>query len=267
MTRSRQDPGRADTPLWFAASPDPDTDSSRRPALTRERVVAEALDVISTQGVEALTMRSLATRLGVVPGALYRHVRNKGQLHDLVLDEILAEVDVRIDTEVSWTDQITTLAQQLRSVLEGHPGVAGLLKHRAPLTPHSLALAESFLAPLQRAGLSGRQAALAYHLIHDYTVGFALSDRASAGEVRLRDPTTREQLRDFLRTLPAHRFPHLAALGELIWIDNRDTRFSANLRTLLQGLQTAATQEDEPRHGRPDRRGPVRPRGDGRAGS
>lgn len=244
MAQSRQNGRQEHTRLlWFAATPDLDPDSSRRPALTRERVVAEALAVINAQGVPALTMRSLATRLGVVPGALYRHVRNKEQLHDLVLDEILAEVDRRIDTDAPWTDQTTTLAQRLRSVLEDHPGVAGLLKHREPLTPHSLALAEAFLAPLHQAGLSGRHAALAYHLIHDYTVGFALSDRASASEERLRDPTTREQLRGFLRTLPLDRFPHLTALGELIWIDDRDERFSANLRTLLEGLQAAATSE------------------------
>src|SRR5215218_7767246 len=76
--------------LWFGA-PIPDED--RRPQLTRERVVAEALTIIAEEGVQALTMRTLAARLGVVPGALYHHVRNKQQLQDLVLDGVLAEVD------------------------------------------------------------------------------------------------------------------------------------------------------------------------------
>ena len=57
--------------------------------LTRDRVVAEALTVISVDGVEALTMRALATRPGVVPGALYRRVRSEDQLHGLVLDGVL----------------------------------------------------------------------------------------------------------------------------------------------------------------------------------
>src|SRR4029453_2158629 len=79
--------------LWF----DPPTvDQDRRHQLTRERVVAEALAVIAHDGVQALTMRRLAARLQVVPGALYHHVRNKQQLHDLVLDNVLAEVDVRM---------------------------------------------------------------------------------------------------------------------------------------------------------------------------
>jgi hypothetical protein len=85
------DPSR---PLWFAP---PIDDRDRRRALTRERVVAEALTIISSHGVDALTMRALATRLGVVPSALYRHVRNLQQLHDLVFDGVLAEVDCTLD--------------------------------------------------------------------------------------------------------------------------------------------------------------------------
>src|SRR6266536_1151692 len=86
----RADHHRESHTLWFNA---PLADAQRRPPLTRQRVVAEALTVIAQDGVEALTMRTLAARLGVVPGALYRHVRNKEQLHDLVLDAVLAEVD------------------------------------------------------------------------------------------------------------------------------------------------------------------------------
>src|SRR5260370_341977 len=78
--------------LWF--NPPDDKETSRH-TLTRERVVAEALAVISTDGAQALSMRALARRLGVVPGALYRHVRSKEHLHDLILAALLAEADFR----------------------------------------------------------------------------------------------------------------------------------------------------------------------------
>ena len=81
-------------PLWFSP---PDARENRRRVLTRDRVVAEALAIISAQGAAALSMRALATRLGVVPGALYRDVRNKEQLYDLILDAVLAEVDCQAD--------------------------------------------------------------------------------------------------------------------------------------------------------------------------
>src|SRR5918996_2558796 len=80
--------------LWFDPPVD---DHDRRHQLTRERVVAEALAVIAEQGVQALTMRRLAARLGVVPGALYYHLRNKQQLQDLLLDGVLAEIDFNLD--------------------------------------------------------------------------------------------------------------------------------------------------------------------------
>src|SRR6266700_7700046 len=159
--------------LWFNA---PMAVADRRPPLTRERVVAEALTVIAEAGVGALTMRTLAARLGVVPGALYRHVRNKEQLQDLVLDGVLAEVNCNLNPSLAWSEQVTLLAHRLRAVLEDHPGAAGLLKTRDPLGPHSLAVAEAFLRPLQTAGFPHpkREIGLAFFLIIDYTTGFAV---------------------------------------------------------------------------------------------
>jgi AcrR family transcriptional regulator len=222
---------------WFSP---PASEESRRRALTRERVVAEALAVIAADGAAALSMRGLAARLGVVPGALYRHVRNKEQLCDLAVDGVLAEVKTRADRGPDWTEQVSVLARQLRAVLEDHPGIAGLLKTRDPLGPHSLALAEAFLAALQEAGLAARETALAFSLIYDYTLGFALSDRTTVNEQRVQDPATRRQLHAFFRSLPADQFPVLAVLGEQVWADNRDQRFTVGLDTLLAGLQAAS---------------------------
>jgi AcrR family transcriptional regulator len=225
--------------LWFSP---PTDDQDRRAQLTRERVVAEALAVIAQDGAQALTMRRLAARLGVVPGALYHHVRNKQQLHDLVLDGILGEVDVHPDPSLAWTEQLKVLAHRLRAVLEQHPGVAGILKTRDPLGPHSLALAEAFLAPLQAAGFGDREAGLAFSLLVDYTIGFAVSSPpTSANEQRVRDPATRAQLHQFFRSLPPERFPALVALGEHVWLDNRDERFTAGLDVLVAGLEQART--------------------------
>ena len=223
--------------LWFTP---PLAEGDRRPPLTRERVVAQALTVIAQDGVGALTMRTLAARLGVVPGALYRHVRNKEQLQDLVLDGVLAEVDCHVEASLPWTRQLTLLAQRLRAVLEAHPGVAGLLQLRDPLGPHSLAVAEAFLAPLQAAGFADHQAGLAFFLIVDYTTGFAAgSPPISTNQQRVRDQATRTRLHQFFRSLPPDRFPVLVALGPHVWVDNRDERFSAGLEMLIDGLQRA----------------------------
>jgi AcrR family transcriptional regulator len=223
--------------LWFGA---PTDEQDRRTQLTRERVVEEALTVIAHDGANALTMRRLAARLGVVPGALYNHVRNKQQLHDLLLDGVLAEVDLDLDPALGWTEKLKVLAHRLRQVLEDHPGVAGILKTRDPLGPHSLALAEAFLSPLQTAEFGDRQAGPAFFLLLDYTVGFAVNSPAtSVNEQRVRDHAIRSQLHQFFRSLPPDRFPALVALGEHVWVDNRDERFTAGLQVLVDGLEHA----------------------------
>jgi AcrR family transcriptional regulator len=206
-------------------------------------------------------MRALAARLGVVPGALYHHVGNKQQLQDLVLDGVLAEVDFHTDPSLAWTQQLKVLAHRLRQVLEAHPGVAGILKTRDPLGPHSLALAEALLAPLQAAGFADRQAGLAFSLLVDYTVGFAVSATPTAvNEQRVRDPAIRTQLHEFFRTLPPDRFPALVTLGQHVWVDNRDQRFTAGLDVLVDGLEHACNtlsktrSGDDPTSTRPTRR-------------
>jgi TetR/AcrR family transcriptional regulator, tetracycline repressor protein len=223
--------------LWFSP---PGSQDSRRSTLTREQVVAEALTVFAADGAAALSMRALAARLGVVPGALYRHVRGKEQLCDLAVDAVLAEVSTQADLDSGWAEQTKALALRLRSALEDHPGIAALLKTRDPLGPHSLALTEAFLTALQRAGLSPRDTAQAFSLVYDYTLGFALSDRTTVNEQRVQDPATRRRLYAFFRALPADQFPALAALGRYVWAGHRDQRFSAGLETILAGLQSAS---------------------------
>jgi AcrR family transcriptional regulator len=233
--------------LWFSP---PGGQGNRRRALTREQVVAEALAVIAADGAGALSMRGLAARLGVVPGALYRHVRSREQLCDLAADEVLAEVDTQSGRDRGWVGQVQVLAHRLRTALEDHPGIAALLKTRDPLGPHSLVLAEAFLVALQQAGLSARDTAQAFSLVYDYTLGFALSDRTTVNEQRVQDPASRRQLREFFRSLPADRFPALAGLGEHVWSGNRDQRFTAGLDIILAGLQAAQAQAASTRGGR-----------------
>ena len=96
---------------------------------------------------------------------------------------------------------------------------------------------EAFLAPLHAAGLPERETGLAFSLLYDYTLGFALSSPTSTNEQRVQDAATRSRLHAFLRSLPADRFPTLVALAEHVWLDNRDERFTAGLVTLLDGLQ------------------------------
>ena len=194
-------------------------------------------------------------RLGVVPGALYRHVRSKEQLYDLILDAVLAEVDCgptpRCPGSRRWPCSRTG-----STVLENHSGIAALLKTRDPISPASLTLAEAFLAPMHAAGLPGRQAAQAFRLIYDYTLGFALADPASPAERRRHDNAARQQLHSFLCSLPDSRFPTLAAHGIHAWADDREQRLTFGLDTLIAACRPPSADRESGRRDEPVRSGP-----------
>jgi hypothetical protein len=97
------------------------------------------------------------------------------------------------------------------------------------------------------AGFGDREAGLAFFLLVDYTIGFAVAGLpTSVNEQRVRDPATRAQLHQFFRSLPRERFPALVALGEHVWVDNRDQRFTAGLDVLVDGLQHAGNAPHRP---------------------
>ena len=219
--------------LWFDA---PINDPDRRPQLTRQRVVTEALAVIAQDGAKPSPCAAWPPAWGS-PGALYHHVGNKQQLQDLVLDGVLAEVDVHTDLP-AWTDQLKILATRLRQVLEAHPGVAGILKTRDPLGPHSLALAEG-VPPAWRPLRSWTvrpawpfPAGRLHHRLRGQQPCLRSTSSGSATAIRT-------QLHEFFRSLPPDRFPALVALGEHVWVDNRDQRFTAGLQVLVDGLEHA----------------------------
>ena len=203
--------------------------------------------LIAEDGVEALTMRALAARLGVVPGALYRHVRSKEQLQDLILDGVLAEVDCDINHALPWTEQIKAARS---SAAQGPRRPSWGRRHAQDSRPTRAALpcpGRSLPAPLHDAGFSHRDTGLAYFLILGYTVGFEVSStRISVNEQRVQDAATRKQLHEFFRSLPDDRFPTLVALGEHVWLDNRDERFASGLNVLVDGLDRTRHPTPQP---------------------
>jgi Tetracyclin repressor-like, C-terminal domain len=107
---------------------------------------------------------------------------------------------------------------------------------RRPRLTRDRVVAEALLA----AGFTDREAGLAFFLLVDYTIGFAVGGTpTSVNERRVRDPAVRTQLHEFFRSLPPERFPALVAVGQHVWVDNRDERFSAGLDVLIAGLEHA----------------------------
>src|ERR1700728_411893 len=98
-----------------------------RARLTKSAVVDQALKLADSVGLEALTIRRLATELGVTPMALYWHFRNKEELLTGLADSIWAEIDTRLDLAADWSDQLRGLLESLVGVLRIHPCASELL--------------------------------------------------------------------------------------------------------------------------------------------
>jgi AcrR family transcriptional regulator len=199
--------------------------------LTREIVVKEAMALLDENGLDALTMRSLADRFGVVPNALYRHVKDKGDLMDGVLDLATSLVEVP-DPALGWRAGLGALATNIRSTMLAHPAIANLVISRPNLGPHSIVIGEFGFAVTLAAGFTPAHAERSLNLVLTYTLGFV------ALEVpRIHEPeVSAEELQQIYEGIPEGMLPNTVIVrpgpGELVTQD----QFTFGLEQVLESL-------------------------------
>lgn len=192
----------------------------RQPGLDVATVVKASLAIADAEGVERLTMRRLATELGVTPMAIYHHVESKEQLLDIVADESLRDLPP-VDVDRPWRDELAGLFLAFHQLFLSHPALASVMAQRPLEGPNAVAVAESVLTMFARAGFSDDHAVSALISLFNYTIGaslYRLSRRQhDAGRSRLAvHGSTAARLREKLAD---------AAV--------RDEQFSHGLRRLL----------------------------------
>ncbi len=146
-----------------------------RETLTRDRIMRGALAVADTGGLAALTIRSLATELGVKPMAVYHYVANKDEILDGLVDQVFSEIDLP-SPEGEWREEISRRMVSARAALRRHPWAIALMESRRTPGPASLSRHEATLATLRQGGFSVVAAAHAYALIDSYVYGFAVQE-------------------------------------------------------------------------------------------
>ncbi len=147
---------------------------SREP-LTRQRVLAAAVTLADDRGIAAVTMRSLAQRLGVEAMSLYHHVPGKDALLDGMVDLVFDEIAVP-DGDGDWQAAIRARAMSARDVLRRHPWAIGLLDSRRTPGPSTLRHNDAVLGRFRAAGFSLPMAAHAISVVDSYVYGFALQE-------------------------------------------------------------------------------------------
>lgn len=150
-------------------------------SLSRSQVVDAALAIIKAGGFEGMTIRSLAAELGVAPMSLYRHVRDKDDLLDEVVDRLLAGSWQPRASASAWRPWITETADRLRALLVSQPAALRAFLRHPVVSPAAIERMEAFLSVLAEAGLDEDEAWQAFATIHTYTVGFAALEASRAG--------------------------------------------------------------------------------------
>jgi AcrR family transcriptional regulator len=139
-----------------------DAGAQTRVPLTRERVLDTAVALADEGGIESLSMRKLAQALDVVPMALYRHVANKDELLDGLVDVVIGEIDPpRRDTD--WKTAMRERILSARRALLRHPWASTVMESRATPTPVVLGYMDSMIGLLRTGGFS---LDLTHHALH-----------------------------------------------------------------------------------------------------
>ena len=135
---------------------------TRRIPLSRDRVLTAAVALADGVGIEALSMRRLAQELGVVPMALYKHVANKEELLDGMVDALVSEIDPPV-RDVGWKDAVRLRVLSARRALLAHPWARPVLESRTSKTPAVLGYMDSFIGMFLAGGFS---VDLTHHVMH-----------------------------------------------------------------------------------------------------
>ncbi len=149
--------------------------TQKRAPLTRDRVVRAALELADEGGTAALTMQRIGKRLGVEAMSLYRHVRNKDDILDGMVDLVFAEIELPADRS-NWRTVLRAQAISTRAALRRHPWAIALMESRVTPGPANLRTHEDTITVLLDAGCSAITATHAYNLVNSYVLGFALQE-------------------------------------------------------------------------------------------
>jgi AcrR family transcriptional regulator len=169
-------------------------ETKARTHLSRDRVLATAVALADRDGVESLSMRRLANELGAVPMALYKHVSNKDEMLDGMIDVVLAEIDPP-RTDADWKTTVRERILSARRALLRHPWASRVMESRTRPTPAVMAYMDSMIQMFLDGGFSIDLTHHVAHTLGSRLMGFSqelFNDQAD--ETQPFDPETIGQL-------------------------------------------------------------------------
>ena len=217
----------------------PSPTTPHRAPLTRDRVVRAAIELADRSGLSTLTMRRLGAELDVQAMSLYKHVANKDQLLDEIVEEIFGGIEVA-GLEAGWQEAMRRRARATRLALRAHPWAIGLLESRGATGAASTGYVDAVLGCLRSAGFSVEDAAHAFWTLDSFVYGHVLQEArttspAAAGKAE--EPGSPADV-------DISAYPHLAEVAARASEFSVDTEFEYGLELILGALSAARLASD-----------------------
>jgi TetR/AcrR family transcriptional regulator, tetracycline repressor protein len=229
------------SPRQLRSDPAPARDEGERTRLTRDAVTGRALQLADAIGLDALTIRKLATELGVTPMALYWHFRSKDELLDGLAERVWAEIDTNVDDTAPWSAQLRGLLESLLRVLRAHPAAAQLLLHSEKQGESFLRATEITLEILRRAGFDPKYASEIARSALWTGIMLVMSEpgiESLSAEERMEVQRKKQVL---FATLPAARYPRLVECAvPMTACDEPDFHYEFGVSVFIAGVEAIA---------------------------
>jgi AcrR family transcriptional regulator len=213
----------------------------RRRVLTQEAIVDAAIRVLDAEGLDAVTMRRVAQELDTGGASLYAHVDNKDDLLELVRDRVIGEMRIPDPDPEHWREQIKVCVREMRRVFVEHSDLARVNLANIPVGPNAIAKMDRMLAILRTSGLPDQVIAFASDLLALFATAVAVEDSSYASRL---EPEEAEryfrELGEYMHSLPADRFPNMAALATAMMTGDPEERFEFGLDVLISGIEAQA---------------------------
>lgn len=199
--------------------------------LTRKRIIAAAMELIERDGVEAISMRRLATELGCGVMSLYNHVPSKSALLDGVADAVMSGIEVNSVPGPGWEEQVRAQARAFRQIARAHPRCTMVVVSRPPASASMVRPVETALASLRAAGFGGQDAVRIVRAFVAYIIGSLLREVGVAPGLGDDDETGEH--RPHLR---AAEFPQVTVLITKLSRSDPDADFEFGLDLLVHAI-------------------------------
>lgn len=209
---------------------------SSRPALSQQRIASAALVLVNEKGVEALSMRGLATALGVEPMSLYHWFKSRDHLLDALLDEFLGSI--RAPDSGSWAERLEDVSHQFRAACHRYPGLVPYVVVHRFNTKVALGVLEGLLDILAPVHRDPSSRAAAFRLYIHWLIGFCLDEAAGFSKgPGAQEPPADEEV--------AVLFPRVFELGPFNRPEHFDTLFSHGLGAVVRAIQALADAKSD----------------------